>query len=49
VEQRKLFWLLVAALGIIADLALPLVWGLIATVPILAVCWWVVYRSDWLG
>ena len=42
-----MFWLLVAAMGVLADLALPLIWGLVATIPILAVSWWIVYRSDW--
>jgi uncharacterized membrane protein len=49
VDQRKLFWLLVAAFGIIADLALPLIWGLLATLPIVFVSWWIVYRTDWFG
>jgi uncharacterized membrane protein len=47
VNQRKLFWLLVAAMGIVADLALPLLWNLVATLPILLASWWIVYRSDW--
>jgi hypothetical protein len=47
VNQRKLFWLLVAALGTLTDLALPLIWSLVATVPILVASWWIVYRSDW--
>lgn len=47
VDQRKMFWVLVAAMGIIADLALPMVWSLLATLPILVASWWIVYRSDW--
>jgi len=47
VNQRKIFWLLVAAMGILADLALPMIWSLVATLPILVVSWWIVYRSDW--
>ncbi len=39
--------MLVAVLGIIADLLLPWTWALIATIPIFIVAWWVVYRSDW--
>ncbi len=46
-DQRKMFWLLVAAMGVLADLALPLIWGLVATIPILVASWWIVYRSDW--
>jgi len=45
--QRKIFWLLFAALGLIADFALPFVWAVVATIPILALSWWIAYRSDW--
>ena len=45
--QRKIFWLLFASLGLVADVTLPLLWGLIATIPILALSWWIAYRSDW--
>jgi hypothetical protein len=33
--ERKIFWGLFIVLGVIADLILPLMWGIIATVPIL--------------
>jgi uncharacterized membrane protein len=46
-DQRKMFWLLVAAMSTVAGLALPLYWGLAATLPILVASWWIVYRSDW--
>jgi hypothetical protein len=45
--QRKIFWLLFAVFGLIADFTLPLVWAVIATFPILALTWWIAYRSDW--
>lgn len=45
--ERKVFWLLFCVLSLTADLALPLVWGLLMTFPILAVSWWVAYRSGW--
>ncbi len=45
--QKKIYWLLVAILGLIADIVLPFTWALIATVPILIVCWFIVYRTDW--
>jgi len=45
--ERKIFWGLFIVLGVIADLILPLVWGMIATVPILIFSWWVAYRSQW--
>jgi hypothetical protein len=34
-------------LGLIADIALPLWWALVATIPIVMAAWWVAYRSDW--
>jgi len=45
--QNKIFWTLVLVLGLIADFALPLIWGLIATIPIVFISWWIVYRTDW--
>ena len=45
--QKKIFWLLVVVLGLIADFALPLIWGMVATVPIILISWWIVYRTDW--
>jgi hypothetical protein len=45
--QRKMFWLIFAVLGLIADFALPLVWGLIATIPLLFLSWWIAFRSGW--
>jgi uncharacterized membrane protein len=45
--QRKVFWMLFVALSLIADFSLPLLWGLLATIPICALSWWVAYRSDW--
>ncbi len=46
-DRRKVFWLSFVILGLIADLCLPLVWGIVATVPIGFVSWWIAYRSDW--
>lgn len=45
--ERRIFWLLFAILGLIADFTLPFAWGIIATIPILFFSWWVAYRSDW--
>ena len=47
--ERKIFWVLFISLGVIADFTLPLMWGIIATVPILLFSWWVAYRSEWFG
>jgi len=45
--ERKIFWLTFVVLGVIADVVLPLWWGLAATIPIFFISWWVAYRSDW--
>lgn len=45
--QRKIFWAIFIILGLIADFSLPLIWGIIATIPILFVSWWIAYRSEW--
>jgi hypothetical protein len=45
--QKRIFWMIFLIFGLIADLALPLVWGLVATIPILFLSWWIAYRSDW--
>jgi hypothetical protein len=45
--QRRIFWMFVVVLSLLADFVLPLWWGVAATVPIIAVSWWIAYRSDW--
>lgn len=45
--QRKVFWVSFLALGLIADFALPILWALVATIPIGVASWWLAYRSDW--
>jgi len=45
--QRKIFWTVFVGLGLIADFTLPLMWGLLATIPIGIVSWWIAYRSEW--
>ena len=45
--ERRIFWLVVFVLGIIADFTLPIWWALAATIPIFMIAWWVAYRSDW--
>lgn len=46
--QRKIFWLLFLGLSVVADVMLPLLWGLLATIPIVFLSWWVAYRSGWV-
>jgi hypothetical protein len=45
--QKKIFWMVFMVLSLVADFALPLIWGLLATIPIALISWWVAYRSDW--
>jgi hypothetical protein len=43
-----MFWLIFIVLSAVADYLLPIVWGLVASFPILILSWWIVYKSDWL-
>jgi len=45
--QRKVFWATFIVLGLTADVSLPILWSLPATIPIAILSWWVAYRSDW--
>ena len=45
--EKKIFWLVFILLSLIADFTLPLMWGVLATIPILLLSWWIAYRSDW--
>jgi hypothetical protein len=44
--RRKVFWGSFFILGLLADVVLPLMWGIIATLPLLVICWWFAYRSE---
>ncbi|MGB8474935.1 MAG: hypothetical protein WCE61_12690 [Candidatus Acidiferrum sp.] len=46
--EKKVFWLTFSGLGLLADLALPFWWAVLATIPIGYASWWVAYRSGWL-
>jgi len=46
-KQRKVFWIVVAVLGLLANVLLPLGWVLVATLPIVFAAWWVAYQSNW--
>ncbi len=39
--QRKVFWATFVALGLTADFTLPILWSLLATIPIGIFSWWV--------
>jgi hypothetical protein len=45
--QKKMFWLIFIVLSLIADIYLPLMWGLLATLPLIVLSWWMAYRSGW--
>ncbi len=46
-DKKKIFWLVLIVLSTIVDVALPLLWAVLATVPIIILSWWIAYRSDW--
>jgi uncharacterized membrane protein len=45
--QGEIFWATFAILSLVADFWLPLMWGVLATIPIAMLSWWIAYRSDW--
>jgi uncharacterized membrane protein len=45
--RRKVFWATFLMLGLCADIILPILWGILATIPVLALSWWLAYRSGW--
>ena len=45
--EKKIFWGSMTVLGLLADVVLPLWWGLAATIPIVFFSWWIAYRSGW--
>ncbi len=45
--KRKVFWISFMMIGLMADLILPFMWGLIATLPILFFSWWITYKTEW--
>ena len=45
--QKRVFWLTFIVLSLIADFVLPLLWGLLATLPLIVLSWWIAYRSGW--
>ena len=47
--ERKIFILSMIILGLLADIYLPIMWSLIASIPIVFVSWWIAYRSGWFA
>jgi hypothetical protein len=45
--QKRMFWLVFISLSLLADFTLPLILGLIATLPLVILSWWIAYRSGW--
>ena len=45
--QKKVMWILIVVLSIAADVVLPIWWGLLSTIPIVFLSWWIAYRSGW--
>jgi hypothetical protein len=46
--ERTIFWIVVAVLGLLAVIVLPLWWAVAAVIPILVIAWWAGYESTWL-
>jgi hypothetical protein len=46
--EQKIFWIVVAALGLLAVVALPLWWAVAATIPVVLIAWWAGYQWAWL-
>ncbi len=46
--EKKIFWLIFIGLSLLADVFLPFFWSMAATVPIVMLSWWLVYRSGCL-
>jgi uncharacterized membrane protein len=45
--EKKIFWISFTVLGLVADVVLPIWWGLAAMIPIMYFSWWIAYRSGW--
>lgn len=45
--QKKVFWGSFMILGVLLDITVPLVWGIVLTLPLMVCCWWMAYRSEW--
>jgi hypothetical protein len=41
-------WVIFFVLSTLADIVLPLMWGILATFPIFVLSWWIAYRSGWI-
>lgn len=46
-SKPKIFWTVFIITGLVADMALPIMWSLAATIPLVFFSWWVAYRSNW--
>ncbi len=45
--QKKVFWITFIIVGLFADVFMPLLWAIIATIPIMVFSWWLAYRTEW--
>jgi hypothetical protein len=45
--QRKMFWVIFLVLSTVAGIVLPLLWSVLATIPLVFLSWWIAYRSGW--
>ncbi|HEY2394230.1 MAG TPA: hypothetical protein VGK22_23875 [Candidatus Angelobacter sp.] len=47
--EKKIFWTIFTVLDVLLSLAVPMWWSLALTLPLLVLCWWVVYKSGWFS
>lgn len=45
--QKTMFWTIFTVLSLIADFSLSFLWGLILTIPLLVLSWYLAYRTGW--
>jgi len=46
--ERRVFWAVIAVLGLVVVALLPLWWAVAATVPVVLLAWWLAYESRWV-
>ena len=48
--EKKIFWILFTVLGTLVCFVVPNLWlGLVLQMPLIVLCWWIVYKSGWFN
>jgi hypothetical protein len=45
--QKKMMWVIFFVISTAADIMLPLIWGILLTLPLFILSWWIAYKSGW--